>query len=88
MDGFNGPDETCLVFVDRKGQTIPFEPFNKGTKFRENRFVLAPSGGGMSFGLNETIERATAAGSAVRIIDDGGSYMQEIPFFLTGRTPT
>jgi len=72
---YKGGGDPHLFFVSRKGQLIPFDPFDK-TSPNKNLCVMGTTGGGKSFTLNLYALSMFSSGAFIRIFDLGYSYQK------------
>ncbi|AEH45814.1 sex pilus assembly protein [Thermodesulfatator indicus DSM 15286] len=78
-----GGGKPHIVFISRKGQFVPFDPFDKAAT-NKNICVMGTSGGGKSFLMNLYVLSMYAAGAACWIFDVGYSY-RKLCKLLNGR---
>jgi len=72
---YKGGGTPHMLFVSRKAQLIPFDPFDK-TAPNKNLCVMGTTGGGKSFMLNLYALSMYASGAIIRIFDLGYSYLK------------
>lgn len=70
---FRGTSSPVLMFLGRKGQIVGVDLFDKNAN-NQNLVIAAESGSGKSFLMNYLVTNYLASGTAIRIIDVGGSY--------------
>ena len=68
-----GGGEPHLILISRKGQLVPFDPFDPVAR-NKNVCVMGTTGGGKSFFLNLYVLSMYASGAVVWIFDIGYSY--------------
>lgn len=70
---FRGAGKPIQSYIGRKGQLIPINMFDKRAN-AHNFYVIAETGAGKSFYLNDMLDSYSSAGAKVRIVDLGASY--------------
>lgn len=70
---YSGGGEPHLILISRKGQLVPFDPFDPVAR-NKNVCVMGTTGGGKSFFLNLYVLSLFASGAVVWIFDIGYSY--------------
>ncbi|MGN5021815.1 TraC family protein [Aeromonas enteropelogenes] len=70
---FRGGSKPVLFYIGRKGQAISLDLFDKRAN-AHNFYVVAETGGGKSFTLNDMLGSYADTGAAVRVLDLGRSY--------------
>lgn len=70
---FRGGGKPVLFYIGRKGQAIGLDLFDKRAN-AHNFYVVAETGGGKSFTLNDMLGSYADTGAAVRVLDLGRSY--------------
>lgn len=73
---FRGGGRPVQSYIGRKGQTIALDMFDKRAN-AHNFYVIAETGGGKSFFLNDMIDCYASIGAKVRITDLGKSYEKQ-----------
>ncbi len=73
---FRGGGRPVQSYIGRKGQIISLDMFDKRAN-AHNFFVIAETGGGKSFLLNDMIDNYASIGAKVRIVDLGRSYEKQ-----------
>ncbi|EJJ0671539.1 conjugal transfer protein TraC [Cronobacter sakazakii] len=73
---FRGGGRPVQCYIGRKGQLISLDMFDKRAN-AHNFFVVAETGGGKSFLLNDMIDSYASVGAKVRITDLGKSYEKQ-----------
>lgn len=70
---FRGGGRPVLFYIGRKGQAIGLDLFDKRAN-AHNFYVVAETGGGKSFSLNDLLGSYADTGAFVRVLDLGRSY--------------
>ncbi|WP_233981865.1 TraC family protein [Pectobacterium versatile] len=70
---FRGAGKPIQTYIGRKGQHIGFNMFDKRVN-SHNFYVIAETGGGKSFTLNDLMDAYASCGAKIRITDLGASY--------------
>ncbi|MCX8959385.1 conjugal transfer protein TraC [Erwinia psidii] len=70
---FRGGGDPVQVYQGRKGQIVTLNMFDKRAN-AHNFYVVAETGGGKSFTLNDLVDSYASTGAKVRIADLGESY--------------
>ncbi|WP_275385670.1 TraC family protein [Xenorhabdus bovienii] len=70
---FRGGGKPVQTYIGRKGQIIGLDMFDKRVN-SHNFYVVAETGGGKSFLLNDLLDSYASCGAKIRITDLGASY--------------
>jgi len=73
VSDISGTETPSCIFISRKGQIIPFDPWSRGVQ-NKNIMVVGATGGGKSVNMNVLVYSLYASGALVRVIDLGYSY--------------
>ena len=77
---FAGIGDPVMLWVGRKGQRITFDFFNSKTN-NYNGVIMAGSGGGKSYLMNNILANYYAIGTLLRVMDIGKSYQKQSKMF-------
>lgn len=80
---FRGGGRPVLFYIGRKGQAISLDLFDKRAN-AHNFYVVAETGGGKSFTLNDLLGSYADTGAFVRVLDLGRSY-EKLTYTHRGR---
>jgi len=69
----SGTEKPSCIFISRKGQLVPFDPWTEGVA-NKHCLVAGATGGGKSLNMNLIVLSLYASGALVRIVDLGYSY--------------
>ncbi|WP_042857954.1 TraC family protein [Dickeya sp. NCPPB 3274] len=72
---FRGGGRPVQTYIGRKGQLIGMDMFDPRVN-SHNFYVIAETGGGKSFSLNDLLDSYASCGAKVRITDLGASYQK------------
>ena len=69
----SGTDRASMIYISRKGQIVPFDPWAEAVQ-NKNCLVCGATGGGKSVNMNLLLLSLYASGALVRVVDLGYSY--------------
>ena len=71
---FRGTATPAMLYLNRRGETVYFDPFDSPTA--PHGIVVGTSGSGKSFLINHLVQQVLPLGAAVVILDRWASYEQ------------